>query len=167
MKKLAFFSSLLAVLVLVSCSKKEETVTAEPGKATITINLEVNSDVTNDTTSTGAPQTNYELIPDGTVVTFEVDSRDLQENPVSGYNYDKLYYTGSVSNGSVTVEVPASREPHNVIVRFNDLEINERDTETVNGVRSYVETPRVYTKSSLSVSVWEGASVIRDNEYYN
>jgi hypothetical protein len=168
MKKLAFFSSLLAVLVLVSCSK-EETTTAEPGTATITLNMGVNTDVTNDTTSTGGFQTNYEVDQlAGKEVTFEVDSRDLQENPVSGYSYDKLYFTSTIgSDGVVTVTVPASKDAHTVTVKFPDLELDERDTETLNGVRSYVTESVVYTKSNLTVSVWEGGAVILDNQYYN
>jgi hypothetical protein len=166
MKKLAFFSSLLAVLVLVSCSK-EETMTAEPGTASITLKMGVNTDVTNDTTASGAFQTNFENVPDGTVVTFEVDSEDLQENPVAGYNYDVLYFTATVSGGVVTVDVPASKDPHNVVVRFLDLELDERDTETVNGVTSYVTSKEVYTKADINVTVWEGGAVVRHDENYN
>lgn len=168
MKNLFFaVVAFLIVAGFASCTKTQTTV-AEPGMASVMLTLEANTDMTNDTTIFGAGQTQYEFVPAGTTVQFVVDGRDLQLNPVSGKNYEDVTYTADVtSNGMVMVELPTTVNPTTVTVKFPDLMLTEtksRFNPLTSRTEKYDEE-ELYTKSNETITIWDGATIIRTYEY--
>jgi hypothetical protein len=158
MKNLLFAAIALLMVGAVSSCTKTQTETVEPGTANVTLHLRVNNDETN--TSNG--NTIWENIPTGTVVTFIIDSEDLQYNPNSSYSYDDIIQTATVdANSDVTIELPAIATAYNVIVKFPDLEM----TRTYDSGGTTMTETEVYEKSDLSVSVWDGAQEYRTVTY--
>lgn len=169
MKKMTF-AAIVTMLIAVlgtSCTKTQ-TEPAEPGTAMVTLHLGINTDETNDTTYNGSSMTQYEAVPAGTVVKFVVDSKDLQENPVSGYAYDKLTFDGTVdASSNVMVEVPAIGTAYSVEVKFPDLEVDvkkERAHVFTGNPEIYTES-EIFTKGDEAVSVWDGAIIIQEHNY--
>lgn len=159
---------MMVIAVLGTSCTKTQTTPAEPGTAMVTLHLGINTDETNDTTYNGGIMTQWENVPAGTMVKFVVDSRDLQENPVSGYTYDKLTYTGTVdASGDVMIELPAIATPLAVEVKFADLELDVRRERfnTVTGNDEVITETEIFTKADESVSVWDGAIIIQEHNY--
>lgn len=159
---------MMVIAVLGTSCTKTQTTPAEPGTAMVTLHLGVNTDETNDTTYTGGVATTYENVPSGSIVKFVVDSRDLQENPVSGYTYDKLTYDGTVdASGDVMVELPAIGTPYDVEVKFPDLElgVKRERANNVTGNAEIITETEIFTKGDESISVWDGAVIIQEHNY--
>lgn len=169
MKKLTFaVITMMMIAVLGTSCTKTQTEPAEPGTAMVTLHLGINTDETNDTTYNGGFMTQWENVPSGTMVKFVIDSEDLQENPVAGYAYDKLTYTGTVDgSGDVMIELPAIATPLNVDVKFPDLELEIRRERynTVTGNNEVITETEIMTKGDESVSVWDGAIIIQEHNY--
>jgi hypothetical protein len=153
-----------------SCTKMQ-TKTADPGSATITLHLGVNTNSYNDTTYSGAPETKYEKVPEGTVVHFVYDSKDLQHNASATYAYEMLTVTGTVdANGDVMVTIPSIYKALTVTAKFPDLELDK----TVRRVRVPVTVPiqyevvmekTIYTKAPVTIGVWDGAIIVQKENY--
>lgn len=172
MKKLTFAAIVVMLVAMLGTScTKVQTTTKEPGSATITLHLGVNTDVTNDTTYNGASQTQYEKVPAGTVIHFVYDSKDLQHNPSATYAYEKITLTGTVDgNGDVMVTIPSIYKALNVDVKFPDLELDETYTRvrvpvTVPVVYEKVTKKVIYTKANHSIGVWDGAKIVQKLNY--
>jgi hypothetical protein len=168
MKNLFFAAvAFLMVAGFASCTKTQTTV-AEPGMASVMLTLEVNTDMTNDTTANGNFQTQYEFVPAGTTIQFVVDGSDLQLNPVAGKNYEDVIYTADVtSNGMVMIELPATVNPTTVTVRYPDLvltEITDQFNATTGNMEKVMEEV-LYTRSNSTISIWDGATIIREWRY--
>ena len=107
MKKNVYFFVfvLLLSLSVTSCKKDSATTnTKTTGSASVSGTLKANLDMTNDTTQNGTPQIQNENVPAGTLITFIIDSKDLQDNPDSAYVYPKLEYTTTVeANGAFSI----------------------------------------------------------------
>jgi hypothetical protein len=169
MKKMTFAAIIMMLIAVLGTScTKTQTEPAEPGTAMVTLHLGINTDETNDTTYNGSTATQWETVPSGTVVKFVVDSKDLQENPVSGYAYDKLTFDGTVdASSNVTVELPAIGTPYDVDVKFPDLEADvkrERANVFTGNTETYTES-EIFTKADEAVSVWDGAIIIQEHNY--
>lgn len=159
MKNLFFAAIALLMVGAVSSCTKTQTQTAEPGTAMVTLHLRVNNDETN--SSNG--NTIWENIPAGTVVSFIIDTEDLQYNPNTSYAYDKMIKTATVdANSDVTIELPAIADPYNVTVKFPDLEL----TRTYNSGGTTMTETEVYQNSDINISVWDGAQEFRTETYY-
>jgi hypothetical protein len=173
MKKLTLSAGLLlaAGLCMTSC-KKEQSVVAEPGKAMITLHMGVNTNTTNDTLANGNAQIQYENVPVGTTVHFIMDSEELQAKTMGSYDYDMLTYTATVdANGDVMIELPAVNEQTaDVTVKFPDLELDETsEVSTTSGGTTTISTKtekKVYTKSEMTITVWDGAKLIKEDVNY-
>jgi hypothetical protein len=169
MKKMTFaVITMLIIAVLGTSCTKTQTEPAEPGMATVTLHLGINTDETNDTTYNGGFMTQWENVPSGTVVKFVVDSRNLQENPVAGYAYDKLTYDGTVDgSGDVIVELPAIGTAYDVDVKFPDLEvgIKRERYNTVTTNDEVITETEIITKGDEAISVWDGAIIIQEHNY--
>lgn len=172
MKKLTFAAIVMMVVAMLgtSCTKMQ-TKTADPGKAMITLHLGINTDVTNDTTYSGASQTQYEKVPSGTVIHFVYNSKDLQHNPSGTYAYEMLTVTGTVdANGDVMVEIPSIYKALDVTVKFPDLELDETYTRmrvpvTVPVVYEKVTKKVIYTKANHTIGIWDGAKIVQKLNY--
>lgn len=174
MKKLTLSAGLLlaAGLCMTSC-KKEQSVVAEPGKAMVTLQMGINTNTTNDTLPNGSVQDQYEKLPVGTTVHFIMNSEDVQRKTVGGYDYDQLTYTADVdADGNVVIELPAvNKQSADVDVKFPDLELTETYWETTtstNGTtsRTAKERTTVYKKGDMTISVWDGAKLIKEDVNY-
>lgn len=169
MKNLTFAAIVMMVMAVLGTScTKTQTTPAEPGKAMVTLHLGVNTNETNDTTYSGAVQTQWENVPSGTVIQFVIDSKDLQENPDTTYSYDKLTSTGTVdASGNVTVELPAIGTPLNAEVKFPDLELDVKK-ERINAITGNKETyteSTIFTRQKEDISIWDGAMIIQEHNY--
>lgn len=155
-KALAVFA--MASLLVVSCAKEEQSVPEAPGTATVKGMAYANIDETNDTTATGAFQTQYEAAPNGTKIIFSIDGYDLDPTPDNSYNYQTQYYTASVSSGAYTIALPALNysEYDYVSDDFTATVINSYTGITAN---TSVET---FEANDNDVEVTEGEVVIRD-----
>lgn len=159
---------------VVSCSEEEQT-PVEPGTATVEGVIEANIDLANDTLTDGSvdPNGNWEFAPEGTVLTFIIDSEDLDQNPQPGYNYKDLIYTTTVgANGVYSIsDLPAYETPINVDIEFNDFAADQVDygtdpgDTTATGMPATVTTRTIYTKGGETVTIWNGAVVIEDFRY--
>jgi hypothetical protein len=169
MKTITFAAiTMMIIAVLGTSCTKTQTEPSEPGTAMVTLHLGINTDETNDTTYNGTGATQWESVPSGTMVKFVINSEDLQENPVSGYAYDKLTYTGEVdASGDVIIELPAIANPLSVDVKFPDLELGVKKERynTVTGNNEVITETEIFTKADESVSVWDGAIIIEEHNY--
>lgn len=169
MEKITLSALVIAMIAILGTScTKEATTPAAPGTAMVTLQLGINTDLTNDTTYNGFSETVYENVPSGTMVKFVIDSRDLQRNPVNGYNYEELTYTGTVgANGEVMIELPAIADPANVQVKFPELRLDERRERynTVTQQDEIITESKIYTRSTVNISVWDGAVLVREYNY--
>ena len=146
-----------------SCKKDEVTNTKITGSASVTGTLKANLDLTNDTAQNGTPQIQFENVPQGTVITFIIDSKDLEEHPDTTYNYAKLQYTTAVgSNGSFSVALPANANAINAEVRFGDFSYN-----VIIGFQG--STPitdnQIFTKGIDNISIYNKAVIIKEYTY--
>lgn len=169
MKEMNFVALvLLVVAVLGTSCTKEQTERKEAGTANVVLYLTVNTDLTNDTTYNGGTMTMRENLPEGTEVRFIIDSEDLQARPNGSYTYDELTFTGTVdTEGKVMMELPASVDGLNVDVKFPDLWLQERKERynTVTNQDEVITEEKLYTKGDESISIHEGATVIREYNY--
>jgi len=180
MKKLTFAAAaaMMVAMLGTSCTKTQTTPT-EPGKAMVTLNMELNTNEGNDTLSNGATTTSNgqtytkweNNFPADFKVQFVVNSKDLQENPAGApFVYDKLISYGTYADGKVTVELPAIAIPHNVDIMFPDLELTRTwrlaaGTAGVTAARDTTET-RTYIHADMNFNIWDGAMIIKEHVTY-
>jgi hypothetical protein len=160
---------MIVAMLGTSCTKTQTT-PKEPGKATITLHLGVNTDITNDTTYNGGSATQYEKVPAGTIVNFVYDSKDLQHAPAAGYAYEMLTVPGTVdANGDVMVTIPAIYKALTVTAKFPELELQQTYTRIAVGTNppltEKVTKPIIYTKADVAITVWDGAIIVRKENY--
>lgn len=170
MKKLTFAAiAMLVVAMLGTSCSKVQTTTKEPGSATITLHLGINTDVTNDTNYLGNFDTQYEKVPAGTVIHFVYDSKDLQHNASATYAYEKITLTGTVdANSDVMVTIPSIYKALNVDVKYPDLELDQTYTRPMAANPSLTEkvTKKViYSKATHTIGVWDGAKIVEKQNY--
>lgn len=172
---LGAFAVATMLLAMASCKKETQT-PLEPGSATIMGLVEANLNEADDTLSDGSAIANngkdWELAPSGTMLTFSIDSRDLDPSPQGGFTYKELLYTAQVgADGMYSVTVPAYERPINVDVMFNDFaadvtEWGEDPGDTLlNGAPATVQKRYSFSKSSESVSVYDKAVIVLDARY--
>ena len=166
MKKNVYFFVfvLLLSLSVTSCKKDSATTnTKTTGSASVSGTLKANLDMTNDTTQNGTPQIQNENVPAGTLITFIIDSKDLQDNPDSAYVYPKLEYTTTVeANGAFSISLPANTNPINAEVRFADFRYN-----VIVGFQGSTPITHnlIFSKAVDHVSIYNKAVVIKDYTY--
>jgi hypothetical protein len=172
MKKLTFAAiALLLVAMLGTSCSKVQTTTAEPGSATITLHLGINTDVTNDTAYNGASETQYEKVPAGTIVHFVYDTKDLQHHVDTNYTYEKMTITGTVdANSNVMVTIPSIYKALSVDVKYPNLELDETYTRirmpiTFPVVYEKVTRKTIYSKATHAIGVWDGAIIVQEQNY--
>ena len=182
MKKLTFAAFvMMAVAVIGTSCTKTATTPAEAGKGNITLNMRLNTNEGNDTLKnrpTGVYNVpipgngkDYENnFPTGYMVQFVIDSKDLQENPDANYTYDKLVYTAPVVNGQVMIDLPASRIPHNVEVKYPELQLDRTwrigTYGSLSNPRRDTSYTKIWTRATETISIWEGATIVRDAGEY-
>ncbi len=124
MKKM--FYPILGLLLLTSCKDNEITTTvSSPLNAEVNSVVRCNFDVTNDTNQFGRYEIQPDFVPSGTKLHFTVSGKDLQVNPVAGYNYQDVVVTGVVgADGKIKVSVPVGSNVSNISIGGDEFEAN-------------------------------------------
>ena len=166
MKKNVYFFVFVLLLSLSVTSCKKDTVTTNTkttGSASVTGTLKANLDLTNDTTQYGTPQIQYESVPQGTSITFIIDSKDLQDNPDSSYVYPKLEFnTTTGAGGAFSITLPANSNAINAKVHFADFRYNV----IVGFIGSTpITQSQILSKALDNVSIYNKAVIIKDYTY--
>lgn len=172
MKKLTLSAGLLlaAGICMTSC-KKEQSVVAELGNASVTLSLTVNNDQTNDTIYDGSSKIQRENVAAGTAVQFFLDGRDLQSDTKQfqgNYTYNDVVVVGTVdANGKVTAELPADANGVSVTVKFPDLELEKKmnDVSGLTGEDTVLTETKIYTKGNETFTIYEGATIMKEFNY--
>lgn len=154
---------LFLVTLAFSCKKDEATSTKETGSASVSGTLKANLDITNDTTLNGTPQIQYENVPQGTFISFIIDSKDLEDHPDTTYNYAKLQYNTTVgANGAFSVSLPANANAINAEVRFGDFSYN-----VVVGFQgsTAITDNQIFTKGIDNITIYNKAVIIKEYTY--
>ena len=169
---LGAFATAAMLLALSSCSKETQT-PLEPGTAKVMGLVRANLNEANDTLSDGSFQPKWEMAPTGTVVTFTINSEDLDFNPQAGFPYKDLIYTAqTAADGTYSVDLPAYETPINVDIMFNDFsaQVTEfgqdpRDT-TAAGLPATVQMRYSFSADSDSRSIYDKGIFVVDADYY-
>lgn len=160
------------LLALSSCTKETQTPLV-PGTAKVMGLLRANINEANDTLSDGSAEPKWETAPTGTVVTFTINSRDLDYNPQAGFPYKDLIYTAqTAADGTYAVDLPAYETPVNVDIMFNDFsaQVTEfgrdpRDTATIGRPATTVQTRYSFSANSDSRSIYDKGIFVVDTDY--
>lgn len=155
-KALAVFA--MASLLVVSCKKDEQSTPEAVGNATVKGMAYANTDETNDTTATGAFQTQYETVPAGTKIIFTVDGYDLDPTPDNSYNYQEQYFSTSLSGGAYSISLPAISDTY-YEYRTDDFSATVINSYTGSTANTSVEN---FDANDGWVQVTEGEVVVRD-----
>jgi hypothetical protein len=161
MNKLTYALACMFCIAIIGTScTKEETTTAEPGTGMITLELEVNNNEANDTLNSVDDD---ELIPSGTPIQFEMNTKDYQVNPDANFVYEKKTWTSSVdANGMVTITLPAISSPASVAVKYPDLSLTRTwsigSGSSTDPLRDTTHT-RVYERPNDTLTIYDGADV--------
>lgn len=171
---LGAFATAAMLLALSSCSKETQT-PLEPGTAKVMGLVRANLNEANDTLSDGSASTDpkWEMAPTGTVITFTINSQDLDFNPQAGFPYKDLIYTAqTAADGTYAVDLPAYETPINVDIMFNDFSaqvtewgMDPRDT-TAAGLPATVQMRYSFSANSDSRSIYDKGIFVVDADYY-
>jgi hypothetical protein len=171
---LGAFATVTMLLALSSCSKETQ-VALEPGTAKVMGLVRANTNEANDTFTDGSdmsPMKRWEMAPTGTVVTFTINSRDLDFNPQAGFPYKDLIYTAqTAADGTYSVDLPAYETPINVDIMFNDFDaqvtmwgLDPADT-TAAGLPATVQRRYSFSKSAESKMIYDKGIFVVDADY--
>lgn len=152
----------IAAIALTSC-KKDEPATSELGEATITGNVWADLDQTNDTQNGVYIQN---LNPEGVVgmqVSVEINTQNLAQNPIGGYDYEVRTYTATTdAAGNYTLVLPATDDAFSVTLQFQDI-YTTRTVLGEDGVTGISENVKV-TLGNQSATIYSGATIAKQNE---
>ena len=149
--------ALAGSLAFVGCSDDEQT-PMEPGMGMVKGRVTAMLDMTSI-----APDN----VPEGTGITFIIDSRDLDKNPDPNFTYDKIITRATVdANGMYEVSLPVSSNPVPVEVEFDDFEY-EATLITTNdlGFQESVVARTVYKRGGQMMMLTEGQTLVADFQY--
>jgi hypothetical protein len=175
MKKLTLSAgALLAAGIFMTSCSEEQSVVAPLGEATITLNVDVNNNVANDTAynvNTGNTDlTVWETLP-STTIQIEVDGEDMQNSTKEyqgNYNYDNYTTTATIENGQVTFTVPADVDGVAVEVNFPDLQLEKTILEqgaSYAGKDTLITKTETYELATQSMNVSAGDVVVENLKY--
>lgn len=152
MKKFLFFAA--SLVLLASCSK-EEVAPSIVQSTMISGSVKANLDYTNDTTSSGSPQTTYETAPAAVALTVTYDSEDLERHPDPNYNYQEIHMSTELgANGDFSLEVPTIAAGLQVNIRVEDFNYNRKVWDNSTSPATKTTEPHLFqqgTSTSLMV----------------
>lgn len=168
MKKTIFSLMALGILTMsaLGCKKETETPPSTTGTATVEGYIKVNSNERNDTLPNGNYNLNREAIPSSVVVTFVIDSRDLERNPDPSFNYEMIQKTTNVdANGkySITLPTPKGSNTINGEMRISAFEYNPIITSSQNTDSTDVRV--VVPVTTMNFSIYNGGKTIIDHNF--
>lgn len=164
MSALAF--GIFALVLSAGCKKKDTAPASTTGTATVEGYIKVNSNLRNDTLPNGSYNLNREGIPSSVVLTFEIDSYDLDKNPDPMYSYDMIKVTTTVDASghySVSLPTPASANTINGTLKISDFDYKPIITSSQN---TDSLAPRVVESGpSIGFSIYNGGKTIVDYNF--
>lgn len=148
------FAGLLAFL---GCSKDVQT-PMEPGMGMIKGRVTAMLDMTSIA---------MDNVPQGTGITFIIDSRDLDKNPDPNFIYDKIITRTTVeADGTYEVSLPVGTNPVPVQVVFDDFEYDATLLTTNDqGFQDSVVARIVYKRNNEMLMLTEGQTLVSDFQY--
>ncbi|MBW7867556.1 MAG: hypothetical protein H3C31_04430 [Brumimicrobium sp.] len=168
MKKtiLSFVVVGLAIAIATGCKKKEGDAPVLTGEATVEGYIKANLNYRNDTLPDGTPQIIREGIPTNVVITFAIDSYDLEKNPDPSFNYEWINKTVTVNADgfySIKLPTPASTYPIQAMVKISDFDYqpiitSSQDTDSL-------AERQVYTFPDQPITIINGVKTIFDYNY--
>jgi hypothetical protein len=154
-------------IAMISCKKTEDPATpAEPGTCKITGMVQAPLDLSNDTTAVGSYT--YNLHPEDVttgLITFIVNSKDLDHNPDESFDYQDLSFSASISAGAYSVDVPAISTPLTVDIYVDDFNSDQRQYIFENP-DSVVYENKTFSVGSFSIGgITQGATRVQNIMY--
>ncbi len=166
MKKVLFYS-LFAAVVAVACEKEIIPTKSEPANANLTCVVRCNLDITNDTNQFGRYEQQLDFVPNGTRVHFTVSGKDLQVNPVNGYNYQDVVVSGVVGdNGELKMSIPVGANGSSVLIQGDEFEADftyldfDRDNKPISLYRK-----EAFKLNSLNLVLKPGFNTLQNLNY--
>lgn len=155
---------MFGALIAVSCKEEEpENTPAVEGMATYKGTMFVNSNLPNDTTSTGAPQTQWEKVPAGTKITLSINAIDLVSNPDFSYDYGTRTFSATTdANGNYSISVPA------INGSTYDVVLDDFKIDVLTGYQNnqpVFDEDQLQSYGSTGVSLTTGQTKIQDFYY--
>ena len=149
--------ALAGSLAFVGCSEDEQT-PMEPGMGMIKGRVTAMLDMTSIA---------MDNVPQGTGITFIIDSRDLDKNPDPNFTYDKIITRATVeADGTYEVSLPVGTNPVPVQVVFDDFEFDATLLTTNDqGFQESVVARTVYKRSNQMLMLTEGQTLVSDFQY--
>lgn len=167
MKRMLLTMIVTTSVAMVSCDKTVDPATpAEPGTCKISGTVQAPLDLSNDTTAAGAYT--YNLNPENVssgMITFIVNSKDLDHNPDPSYDYQDLTFSAAISGGAYTVDVPAITTPLTVDVYVDDFNADQRQYIAAKPDSLVYESKNFYVGSMTVGSVTRGATRVKNIMY--
>lgn len=169
MKKtiLSLMAFSIVAMTIVGCKKdKDETVPSTTGSATVEGYVKANLNMRNDTLPNGTPMVMKEGIPTSVVLTFVIDSRDLEKNPDPMYTYNMIKKTTSVDGSghySISLPTPMSSNTINGEMNISDFDYKPIITSSAN--TDSAAARQVYTAPAQGFSIYNGGKTIVDYNY--
>ena len=152
----------IAAVALTSC-KKDEPATSELGEATISGNVWADLDQTNDTENGVYVQS---LNPEGVVgmqVSVEINTQNLAQNPIGGYDYEIKTYTAMTdASGNYTLTLPATDDAFTVTLMYQDI-YTTRTVLAEDGMTGISENVEV-SLGNRNVTIYSGATIAVQDE---
>jgi len=149
-----YFTLLLVVLVLFSCTKETvDPVVITNGNATVTGVARADLDLT---------QLGLEYVPEGTIIMAKINLGDLvlhDDNDSTVYGY-RIYKTSVGTNGRYTINVEANELSVDVSIIGEDFEYNQI-------VNDSLIVRKIYTLATNHTSVIDGMNKVVDLTYNN
>jgi len=153
-------------IAVVSCKKDDEKAPTTTGSATVEGYIKINSNMRNDTLPDGSYSVQREGIPSTVLLTFRIDSKDLDKDPDPYYTYDIIYKTATVdANGHYSVSLPTPKGSNAIDgeLQISDFEYNPIITSSQNtdssGARVVIAGPTV------PFSIYNGGTTILDYNF--
>jgi hypothetical protein len=149
--------AMAAMVTFTSCSDDDQQ-PLTPGTARVQGRITAKMDMTSHTISS---------VPQGTTVSFIIDSRDLDKNPDPNFVYDKIITQATVdADGFYTVDLPVGNNAVNVEVVYNDFEFDATVIVTDDqGFQTSQVIRKVYTAPTETISLSSGQVKVMDRSY--
>lgn len=164
MSAIAF--GIFALILSTGCKKKETAPASTTGTATVEGYIKANLNTRNDTLPNGSYSLIREGIPTSVVLTFTIDSYDLDKNPDPMYSYDEIKVTTMVDGSghySVSLPTPASANTINGTLKISDFDYKPIITSSQN--TDSLAARVVISGPSIGFSIYNGGKTIVDHNF--
>jgi hypothetical protein len=153
-------------LAIASCKKEDEKTPTTTGTATVEGYIKINMNQRNDTLPDGSYDLVREGIPSTVLLTFKVNSEDLDKDPDPNYAYDIIYKTTTVDASGhymISLPTPIGANAINGTLEISDFEYNPIITSSQNTDSSAARV--VVNPPTMNFSIYNGGTTILDYNF--